>query len=98
VQIQTATATNVVNIPGYSAVRLEWTVSSLSQPKLSLSVSNATEYLRWAGLTNVVYNVQSMTNLLGNWTTLGRVANTTTNFGFTNWNTGQQQFYRLGVP
>jgi hypothetical protein len=49
-------------------------------------------------LTNVVYNVQSVTNFLGNWNTLGRVADTTANFGFTNWNSGPQQFYRLGVP
>jgi hypothetical protein len=50
------------------------------------------------GLTNVAYNVQGVTNLLGTWTTLGRVANPQTDFGFTNWNSGPQQFYRLAVP
>jgi len=63
-----------------------------------VTVSNATQALQWAGLTNIVYNVQSATNLLGSWTTLGRVANTTTNFAFTNWNSSQMQFYRLAVP
>jgi len=98
VAIQTLAVTNPVTIPQYSVVRLEWTVFDVPQPKLSLSVSNATQNLHWAGLTNVVYNVQSGTNLLGNWTTLGRVADTTTNFGFTNWNSSPQQFFRLGVP
>jgi len=54
--------------------------------------------LRWAGLTNVTYNVQGVTNLLGSWTTLGRVANAATNFGFTNWSSDLQRFYRLAVP
>jgi hypothetical protein len=48
--------------------------------------------------TNAIYNVQAASNLPGGWTTLGRVANTVTNFGFTNWSAGQQQFYRLVVP
>jgi hypothetical protein len=46
----------------------------------------------------VIYNVQAASNLPGGWTTLGRVPNTVTNFGFTNWSAGQQQFYRLVVP
>jgi hypothetical protein len=48
--------------------------------------------------TNVVYNVQGLTNLLGSWTTLGRVATSATNFSFTNWNNGPRQFYRLTIP
>jgi hypothetical protein len=98
VQIQTGTATNAVTIPEYSVVRVEWTMSDVPQPTLALTVSNATQNLRRSGLTNVIYNVQGVTNLLGSWTTLGRVANTTTNFGFTNWDSGSQQFYRLAVP
>jgi hypothetical protein len=67
-------------------------------PQLALTVSNATQNLGWAGLTNVVYNVQAVSDLLGSWTTLGRVANPATHFSFTNWNSGPQQFYRLAVP
>jgi hypothetical protein len=63
-----------------------------------VTVSNAVQDLRWAGLTNVVYNIQAATNLLGAWTTLGRIASPQTNFGFTNWHSGSQQFYRLEVP
>ena len=48
-------------------------------------------------LTNVIYNVQAASNLPGGWVTLGRAANTVTNFGFTNWSAGQRQFYRLIV-
>jgi endonuclease I len=42
--------------------------------------------------------VQSTTNLLTSWSTLGNVASDRTNFAFTNWNIGPQQFYRLLVP
>jgi hypothetical protein len=98
VQIQTATVTNTLTIPEYSVVRLEWTVFGVPQPALSLTVSNSTQDLRWTGLTNVTYSVQSTTNLLTSWSTLGHVASTRTNFAFTNWNIGPQQFYRLLVP
>jgi len=96
--IQTMTVTNPVIIPEFSVVRLEWTAFSVPPPVLALTVSNAMQNLQWTGLTNVVYNVQGVTNLLGTWTTLGRVANPQTDFGFTNWNSGPQQFYRLAVP
>ena len=98
VVIQTQMATNPVTIREYSVVRLEWTVSTMPRPTLSVTISNAVQDLRWAGLTNVVYNIQAATNLLGTWTTLGRITSTQTNFGFTNWNSGSQQFYRLEVP
>jgi alpha-L-arabinofuranosidase len=98
VQIQSTTATNAVTIPGYSVVRLEWTVFSVPNPALAVTVFNSTQNLSWAGLTDVLYNVQGATNLLDTWTTLGRVANSVTNFDFTNWNSGPQQFYRLAIP
>jgi hypothetical protein len=98
VQIQTQTGRNPITLPPYSVMRVEWQVFDVLPPKLALTLSNATQSLRWAGLTNVVYNVQGVTSLLGSWTTLGRFANTATNFGFTNWNSGPQQFYRLAVP
>jgi len=90
--------TNPVTIPGCCVVRLEWTVLDVSRPSLSLTVSNSTQDLRWTGLTNVTYSVQGTTNLTSTWSTLGRIANSRTDFGFTNWNTGALQFYRLVVP
>ncbi len=96
--IQTATVTNAVSIPEYSVVRLEWTVSNVLPPVVTVTATNAVPQLRWAGQTNVIYDVQAATNLLSGWTTLGRVINLQTNFGFTNWNAGSQQFYRLAVP
>jgi hypothetical protein len=98
VQIQSTTATNAVTIPGYSVVRLEWTVFNVPQPSLTVTVANSMQILGWAGLTNVTYSVQGATNLLAFWPTLGKVAGTQSNFSFTNWNTGPQQFYRLAVP
>jgi hypothetical protein len=89
---------NPVTIPEYSVVRLEWTVFTVPPPSLSITASNSTQSLQWAGLTNVTYFVQGVTNLLSTWATLGSVANTRTNFSFTNWNSGVHQFYRLAVP
>jgi alpha-L-arabinofuranosidase len=97
VVIQTNTVSNPVTIPEYSVVRLEWTVFDVPQPALALSASSAMQDLHWAGLTNVTYWVQSTTNLPPAWSTLGSIANTSTNFSFTNWNSGPKQFYRLQV-
>jgi len=96
--IQTNTATNSVTIPEYSVVRLEWTAFNVPPPALALTVSAPAQNLRWSGLINVTYAVQGATNLNGGWTTLGSVAGSGTNFGFTNWNSGARQFYRLTVP
>jgi hypothetical protein len=98
IQIQSQMTNNPVTIPEYSVVRLEWTVFNVPRPSLSLIVSNSTQNLCWTGLTNVTYSVQSTTNLMSSWSTLGKAANTQANFGFTNWNSGGRQFYRLAVP
>jgi len=98
IQIQSQVTNNPVTIPEYSVVRLEWTVFNVPRPSFSLIVSNSTQNLRWTGLTNVTYSVQGTTNLMLSWSTLGKVANTQANFGFTNWNSGGRQFYRLAVP
>jgi hypothetical protein len=98
VTILTTNATNPVTIPQYSVVRLEWTISNVPPPTLAMTASGQMQNLRWTGLTNVIYNVQAVTNLSGSWTTLGRMENTATNFNFTNWNSSPQQFYRLAVP
>jgi hypothetical protein len=98
ISFATNTVFSPLMIPEYSVVRLEWAVENVTNPTLSVTSSDAVQDLTWDGLTDVVYNVRGVTNLWGTWTTLGRVANTTTNFGFTNWNNGPQQFYRLAVP
>ncbi|HYA79195.1 MAG TPA: hypothetical protein VED19_01640 [Candidatus Nitrosopolaris sp.] len=95
---QTNTVTNPVMIPEFSVVRLEWTVSNVPSPVLAMTVSGTAQNLQWFGQTNVVYNVQAATNLLGSWTTLNRIANGQTNFAFTNYSSSLQQFYRLAVP
>jgi hypothetical protein len=98
VLIQSGLTNNPVTLPQYSVARLEWTVSNVPPPTLAVTASSAVQNLRWLGLTNVIYNVQGTTNCLAPWTTLGRVVSVGTNFGFTNWNTGAEQFYRLAVP
>ncbi|MGA9450967.1 MAG: hypothetical protein WBW41_06440 [Verrucomicrobiia bacterium] len=98
IQIQSQLTNNPVTIPEYSVVRLEWTVFSVPQPVMSMTFTNATPTLQWAGLTNVVYNVQAATNLTATWATLGNVSYSQTNFTFTDPNVGPLRFYRLAVP
>jgi hypothetical protein len=89
---------NPVTIPQYSVVRLEWTVFTVPQPVVGATVSNSTPTLYWAGLTNVVYNVQFTTNLLRTWSTRERVSSARTNFTFTDVSANTLRFYRLVVP
>jgi hypothetical protein len=96
IQIQSQLTNNPVTIPEYSVVRLEWTAFVVPRPVLSVTAAKAVFTLHWAGLTNVVYNVQSSTNL-ATWATLGNVASTKTNFSFTNCSSGAPQYYRLVV-
>jgi hypothetical protein len=98
IYIQSQLTNDPVTIPQYSVVRLEWTATNVPSPTLAVTTAGQMQNLHWAGLTDVVYNLQGVTNLLESWTTLGRVANSTTNFGFTNWNSGPQQFFRLAIP
>jgi hypothetical protein len=98
VQIKTNTVMNPVMIPEYSVVRLEWTVTNVPPPQLSLVLSDGAQSISWTGLTNVMYSVQTATNLMSIWTTLGKVENAQTNFSFTNWSIASQQFYRAAIP
>jgi hypothetical protein len=98
VVIQSQLINNPVTIPEYSVVRLEWTVFNVPQPVVNVVMTNSTPALQWAGLTNVVYNVQGATNLLAAWATLGRISSTQTNFTFTDPTAGWLRFYRLAVP
>jgi hypothetical protein len=47
---------------------------------------------------NIIYAVQSVTNLGDNWTTLGKVTGARTNLAFTNGNSAARQYYRIEVP
>jgi len=98
VQILVQTTNNPVTLPGYSVVRLEWTVFNVPRPALGLTVTRAQCSLQWSGLTNVTYDVQAATNLHSTWATLGKVASASTNFAFTVPTGNAVQFYRLIVP
>lgn len=99
VVIRTNTVANPLTIPQYSVVRLEWTVFDVPRPALTATSTNFVSTLHWAGLTNVVYNVQTSTNL-ETWATLGRVSSIQTNFSFTDLTPGapRPRFYRVTVP
>ena len=99
VHIQTAAVTNIVTLPEYSVVRLEWTVFNVPPPVLRAACSNGLPVVRWPGLTNVVYDVQAATNLpAATWPTVGKVASAQTNFNFTDSVPEKMRFYRLAVP
>jgi hypothetical protein len=99
VLIQSQMTNSPVSIPQYSVVRLEWPVTNnVPQPDVVVTMSNSIPTLSWVGQTNVVYNVQCATNLGAAWSTIGRVASTTTNFAFTDLNANALRFYRLAVP
>ncbi len=95
--IQTASATNPVIIPQYSVVRLEWTVFNVPAPTLAGTPTNSAFTLEWTGLSNVMYSVQTSTDLSA-WATLGKVTNAGTNFSFTAYPTETPRFYRLLIP
>jgi hypothetical protein len=97
VAIQTSNATNLITVPEYSVMRLEWTVFNVPQPVLGIASPPPGFGLQWTGLTNVTYAVEATTNF-GMWATLGKVSNTVTNFSFTDVNTETLRFYRLTVP
>jgi hypothetical protein len=56
--------------------------------------------IRWLGVSNLAYSVQTKTNLAAtNWLPLGTAISATTNLSFTNSSAGTpQQFYRVTYP
>ena len=55
--------------------------------------------LRWVGLSNLLYRVEMLTNAAAsNWTTVGYVSSSSTNFPFPNQVQGPQQFLRVVYP
>jgi hypothetical protein len=96
--IQSMSVSNSVTIPQYSVVRLEWTAFSVPRPVVGIAYSNTVPALHWLGLTDVLYDVQGTTNLLGLWLTLGKVASTQTNFDFTDPVSNGMRFYRVTIP
>jgi len=63
-------------------------------------VMSSADIIRWVGVSNLAYTVQTKTNLAStNWLTLGTATSTTTNLSFTNSNVGTpQRFYRVTYP
>ncbi|HTL72657.1 MAG TPA: endonuclease/exonuclease/phosphatase family protein [bacterium] len=69
----------------------------VTPPYLYMSTASI---LRWAGVSNATYSVQTKTNLAAtNWLTLATASSTTTNFSYTNASAGTgQRFYRVSYP
>jgi hypothetical protein len=56
--------------------------------------------IRWAGVSNTTYTVQTTTNLLStNWLSLGTATSVSTDFAFTNSGVADsQRFFRVAHP
>lgn len=80
--------------------QITYTVTNaVSVPPPLLAMSTA-DIIRWFGVSNIVYTVQTKTNLAStNWLTLGTASSTTTNVSFTNSHFGTPtRFYRVTYP
>jgi len=73
--------------------------NSVTVPPPLLAMPTA-DIIRWFGVSNLAYTVQTKTNLDdAGWLTLGTATSTTTNVSFTNSHAGtSQQFYRVTYP
>jgi hypothetical protein len=72
--------------------------NNLTVPAPVLTMT-ASDVVRWTGMSDVTYTVQSKTNFAGGWMTNAAVTSATTNFAFTNANPGAgQRFYRVTYP
>ncbi|MDD5141283.1 MAG: hypothetical protein PHY43_13610 [Verrucomicrobiales bacterium] len=79
---------------------ITYTVTDLVTVPQPLLVMSSAGIIRWSGVSNLTYTVQTLTNLAAtNWLTLGTAASTTTNLSFTNSDVGApQRFYRVTYP
>lgn len=78
--------------------QITYTITNhVTPPALTLEPSGV---IRWLGASNVVYTVQTSTNLSGsNWTTLGTASSSSTNISFTNHIDGApEKFFRVMLP
>jgi endonuclease/exonuclease/phosphatase family metal-dependent hydrolase len=80
--------------------KISYLVTNLVTVPPPVLTLKSTNIIRWSGVSNLTYTVQSKTNLIStNWLTLGTVTSTTTNLSFTNLSIGApQQFYRVTYP
>lgn len=79
---------------------ITYTVTNLVTVPQPFLVMSSADIIRWVGVSNLAYTVQTKTNLAStNWLTLGTATSTTTNLSFTNSNVGTpQRFYRVTYP
>jgi endonuclease/exonuclease/phosphatase family metal-dependent hydrolase len=93
-------ALNMQHMAVVKDFQITYTVTnSVTVPPPLLAMSSA-DIIRWFGVSNLTYTVQTKTNLATtNWLTLGTASSTTTNFSFTNSSAGTvERFYRVTYP
>ncbi|MEP6663460.1 MAG: endonuclease/exonuclease/phosphatase family protein [Verrucomicrobiota bacterium] len=77
--------------------RINYTVTNFVTVPPPVLILNATNVIRWQGLSNVTYSVQASTNLPF-FSTIGTALSTTTNLSFTNTSGSDHLFYRVVYP
>jgi endonuclease/exonuclease/phosphatase family metal-dependent hydrolase len=76
------------------------TVTNVAVVPSPVLIMQSNNVIRWLGVSNLAYSVQTKTNLAAtNWLPLGTAISATTNLSFTNSSAGTpQQFYRVTYP
>lgn len=76
------------------------TVENFIAPVPPILTMQSPTILRWKGVSNLVYTIQTTTNLAGtNWITIGTASSPTTDISFTNQDDGaMQRFFRVICP
>ena len=76
------------------------TVENFIAPVPPILTMQSPTILRWQGVSNLVYTIQTTTNLAGtNWITIGTASSPTTDISFTNQDDGAlQRFFRVICP
>lgn len=96
--IQMIDSSNAQHMAVMKSFKINYTITNfVTVPSPTLTL-NSTNIIRWQGVSNVTYSVQTSTNLPA-FVTVGTATSTTTNLSFTNQSSGTwQRFFRVVYP
>jgi endonuclease/exonuclease/phosphatase family metal-dependent hydrolase len=98
--VQYNDATNCQHMGVVKDFKIPYSITNFITVPQPLLAMPSPDTINWQGVSNLIYTVQTKTNLADiAWLTLGTVTSSTTNFSFTNSSTGfGQRFYRVTYP
>ena len=101
VQSTDSAATGMQHMAVMKDFRVSYTVTNYLTVPTPVLVLASNRVIKWTGLSNLVYTVQSRTNLAvgTNWSAVGTRSSGTTNFSFPLTNSAERErFYRVTYP